>query len=89
MKCCEDVIVTLRLRPGGRELDMELPAFMEIGELEDQFLNTVREMDPLHYGRMTQVKFRWKDRQLAPDTTLAQAGIWDGSVLDAAMSGEG
>ena len=89
MKCCEQVIVTVRLRPSGRELDMELPAFMPVRELEDRLLETLREMDPLHYGRMARVSFRWNDRALEPESTLAQAGIWDGSVLDAAMREEG
>ena len=89
MKCCEDVIVTVRLQPGGGSLDMELPAFMPMEELEQRFLETLRVMDPLHYGRMNTAHFKMKDRALTGDLTLAGAGVWDGSILDACLSEEG
>lgn len=86
MKCCENVIVTLRLHPGDRSLDMELPAFLPVDQLEQRFLETVREMDPLHYGTMSAVAFRRNGRQLTGEMTLAKAGVWDGAVLDAQLS---
>lgn len=88
MNCCEDVIVTVRLHPGGRNLDMELPAFLPMEQMGQRFLEVMREMDPLHYGRMSAVSFRKGDRVLAGDATLAASGIWDGSFLDAYMSEE-
>lgn len=88
MNCCEDVIVTVRLHPGERSLDMELPAFLPMEQMEQRFLEVMREMDPLHYGGMSVVSFRKGDRVLAGDTTLAASGIWDGSFLDAYMSEE-
>lgn len=88
MNCCEDVIVTVRLHPGGRSLDMELPTFLPIAQMEQRFLEVMRERDPLHWGRMSAVSFRKGDRVLAGDTTLAASGIWDGSILDAYMSEE-
>ena len=63
------------------------PVTME--ELEQRFLETLREMDPLHYGRMNTAHFKMKDRALTGDLTLAGAGVWDGSILDACLSEEG
>lgn len=89
MKCCEDVILTVRLHPGGRSLDMELPAFLPVEKLEQRFLEVMREMDPMHYGAMSAVSFRKNDRALEGDATLAKAGLWDGGFLDAYLSEEG
>lgn len=89
MKCCEDVILTVHLHPGDRALDMELPAFLPVSELGQRFLDVVREMDPMRYGAMSAVSFRKNNCPLEHDTTLAKAGLWDGSFLDAYLSGEG
>lgn len=86
MKCLENVIVTVCLHPGTHTLDMELPAFLPANELEKHFLDTVREMNPLHYGTMTSVSFQCCGRQITGDMTLAQAGVWDGAILDVHLS---
>lgn len=86
MKCVENVIVTVRLQPGARTLDMELPAFLPVQTLGEHFLETLHEMDPLHYSAMSAVTFRTGGRTLPEDTTLAGAGIWDGAILDAHLS---
>ena len=82
MKCCEDVIVTVRLHPGERSLDMELPAFLPLEELAQRLLDVMREMDPVHYGMMSGATFRKKEQVLTGEMTLAKAGVWDGSILD-------
>lgn len=89
MKCCEDVIVTVCLHPGERSLDMELPTFLPIEQLEQRFLEVMREMDPLHYGMMSVASFRKKGQILTGEMTLAKAGVWDGSILDIYLSEEG
>lgn len=86
MKCCENVIVTVRLHPGDRSLDMELPSFLPVSQLGEKFLETVQEMDPLHYGTVSTVIFRRNSHELDGEMTLAQAGIWDGAVLDADLT---
>lgn len=86
MKCSENVIVTVRLQPGGRTLDMELPAFLPVAELGARFLETMREMDPLHCSAVTSVAFQCDGRELTEEMTLAKAGIWDGAILDARLS---
>lgn len=88
MKCCENVIVTVRIHPGGAALDMEMPAFLAVRELETHFLETVHEMDPLHYSTVSTAAFRSGDRLLEADTTLAGAGVWDGAILDVQLSEE-
>ena len=88
MKCVENVIVTVCLHPGNRTLDMELPAFLPMEALEAHFLETMREMDPLHYSAMSSVTFRSGSQKLTGTMTLAEAGVWDGAVLDAHL-GEG
>ena len=50
MKCCDSVLVTLRFEAQGRSLDMELPAFLPLTELERRLLETLGEMDPVRFG---------------------------------------
>lgn len=86
MKCCETAIVTIRLRPGERMLDMEIPTFLPLGQLEERFLETIREMDPLHYSMVSAVEFCKGEQKVIRGNTLAEAGIWDGGLLDAYLS---
>ena len=88
MKCNEDVLVTLRIMPGGKELDMELPAFLPAKELEQRLLEVLSEMDPLHWGGASAVGICKGQRRLEGDMTLAEAGVWDGSILEANLCGE-
>ena len=46
MKPCENVIVTLTGGAGGLDYDMELPAFLAIGQLKEKLEETLRVMDP-------------------------------------------
>lgn len=86
MKCCEDVIVTVRIQPGTRTLDMELPAFLPMEDLEKHFLETLREMDPLHYGTMSSATFQSGGQQIEGTMTLARVGVWDGAIIDVRLS---
>ena len=88
MRCCEEVIVTVRLHPDKRELDMELPAFLPIEQLEQRLLEVLQEMDPLHYSGLSAVTLRSKDQTMDGEDTLAKVGIWDGSFLDVYLSKE-
>ena len=85
MKCCESVVVTLRFAQEGRSLDMELPAFLPLEELERRLLETLGEMDPVRFGGAQGVALKQEGRPLDGAVTLAQAGVWDGAVLDAAL----
>lgn len=85
MKCCDNVLVTLRFEAQGRSLDMELPAFLPLTELERRLLETLGEMDPVRFGSAQGVALKQEGRVLDGAVTLAQAGVWDGSVLDAVL----
>ena len=85
MKCCDSVLVTLRFEAQGRSLDMELPAFLPLTELERRLLETLGEMDPVRFGSAPGVALKQEGRVLDGAVTLAQAGVWDGSVLDAVL----
>ena len=89
MKCCEEVMVTLRFAPQGRCLEMELPAFLPVGELEKKLIETLITMDPARYGGTQEVVLQTEGKRLEDETTLAQAGVWDGSVLDVTLRREG
>lgn len=85
MKCCDSVLVTLRFEAQGRSLDMELPAFLPLTELERRLLEALGEMDPVRFGSAQGVALKQEGRVLDGAVTLAQAGVWDGSVLDAVL----
>ena len=85
MKCCDSVLVTLRFEAQGRSLDMELPAFLPLTELKRRLLETLGEMDPVRFGSAQGVALKQEGRVLDGAVTLAQAGVWDGSVLDAVL----
>ena len=85
MKCCDSVLVTLRFEAQGRSLDMELPAFLALTELKRRLLETLGEMDPVRFGSAQGVALKQEGRVLDGAVTLAQAGVWDGSVLDAVL----
>ena len=87
MNCCEDVLVTLRFSPQSNSLDLALPAFLCIKELVPRLLETLSEMDPLHFGALLGMQLYKNGHRLEDDTTLAEAGVWDGSVLDAVCAG--
>ena len=81
----DSVLVTLRFEAQGRSLDMELPAFLALTELERRLLETLGEMDPVRFGSAPGVALNQEGRVLDGAVTLAQAGVWDGSVLDAVL----
>ena len=64
---------------------MELPAFLPLTELERRLLETLGEMDPVRFGSAQGVALKQEGRVLDGAVTLAQAGVWDGSVLDAVL----
>lgn len=81
MKCCEEVIVTLRLPWLEQELDMELPSFMPMKELTGKLLETFRLMMPDGFVGVRNIGLIHERRQLENEETLGRAGVWDGSVL--------
>ncbi len=82
MKSYENVIVTVRLTPGGKSLDMELPSFIPIEELGQRILETLRVLNPTSYLSIEGLRFWDHGREITGTDTLASAGLWDGSILD-------
>lgn len=79
MKTCQSVIVTLII--GSKKLDMELPAFLPITDVNARILETLRALYPQAYGGCTAICLRESGTTLAGNRTLAAYGIWDGAVL--------
>ena len=82
MKCIDSVIVTLRLSNGGKTIDMELPAFLPLEELNDKIAESLRAMSPAVFGAISGLGLARDGRSLDKSLNLAQSGIWDGSILD-------
>lgn len=82
MKCVENVIVTLRIQPSNRQLDMELPAFAPIGQLRQQLLEVLSQADPVGFARVSSIRLQSDGAAMDESLSLAQYGIWDGSFLD-------
>ena len=78
MKTCQSVIVTLII--GSKRLDMELPAFLPIADVNARILETLRALYPQVYGGCTAICLR-DHGTLAGNRTLASYGIWDGAIL--------
>lgn len=86
MKCCENVILTLRLAPSGKELDMELPAFLPVENLCDRLLETLRVLSPAGF-ECAALSLQHNGRTLEGAATLASAGLWDGSMVEIIAKG--
>jgi len=82
MKACENVIVSVAMRQGDKNLDMELPAFMPAEELGAKLLETLRVMSPATYSAVTKLGIRHSGKMLASADTLASCGAWDGAILE-------
>lgn len=79
MKTCQSVIVTLII--GSKRLDMELPAFLPIADVNARILETLRALYPQVYGGCSAICLRDHGTTLAGNRTLASYGIWDGAIL--------
>lgn len=78
MRPCENVIVTVQLEQ--EILDMELPAFLPIKDLNQKLEETFRVMKP-YTQTCGRVSLSHNGKTLDPQKDLAYYGIWDGAVL--------
>ncbi len=83
----QNVIVTAVLFDSREELDLELPAFLAVGELKRRITQLLRYYRPERYGGLEEISIRWGTRTLGDQETLAAAGIWDGSRIRILQSG--
>ena len=54
MKACQNVIVTLTI--GDEQLDVELPAFLPVAEVNARVLEMLRALYPQVYGSCTAIR---------------------------------
>ena len=85
MRSCEEVIITLNISDPACSYDMELPSFMNIGELRKKLLETLRIMDARRFASMADVELTYNGQRLDEKSSLANYGIWDGNCIDAKM----
>ena len=78
MKACQNVIVTLTI--GDEQLDVELPAFLPVAEVNARVLEMLRALYPQVYGS-TVIRLYDQGAPIAESRTLASCGIWDGASL--------
>lgn len=76
------VLVSAKILPKGRVLDLELPAFLPAKELKSKLLESFRVMDPGEFSMVSSLEIRWREQTLRDEETLAALGIWDGSDLE-------
>ena len=77
MKACQNVIVTLTI--GDEQLDVELPAFLPVAEVNARVLEMLRALYPQVYGSCTAIRLYDQGAPIAESRTLASCGIWDGA----------
>ena len=78
MKACQNVIVTLTI--GDEQLDVELPAFLPVAEVNARVLEMLRALYPQVHGSCTAIRL-YDRAPIAESRTLASCGIWDGASL--------
>lgn len=78
----EYALVTVRAEKMHWQADMELPARMKIRELTVQILETLKLHEEERFYHVSEIGLFYEEKKLHLDATLADYGIWDGSILD-------
>ena len=78
MKACQNVIVTLTI--GDEQLDVELPAFLPVAEVNARVLEMLRALYPQVYGSCTT-----RERPLRSPERLRPAGSGTAQACRAAL----
>lgn len=86
MQTYENVIVTVRFRT--KCVDMELPAFLNIKELTQKIDETLHSMPGQLVADEHCIGLDYQGKALGQEETLAQSGVWDGSLLDCILGKE-
>ena len=80
MKACQNVIVTLTI--GDEQLDVELPAFLPVAEVNARVLEMLRALYPQVYGRSACTT---RERPLRSPERLRPAGSGTAQACRAAL----
>lgn len=75
-------IVTLLFKRSGKEIDLELPLKLNIGELQQKLLETLKAIDYQRFLQTNGVKIRFNNKILSVENTLEDYGVWDGSYIE-------
>ena len=67
MKACQNVIVTLTI--GDEQLDVELPAFLPVAEVNARVLEMLRALYPQVYGSCTAIRLYDQGAPIAESRT--------------------
>lgn len=83
MKACQNVIVTLTI--GDEQLDVELPAFLPVAEVNARVLEMLRALYPQVYGSCTAIRLYDQGRPLRSPERLRPAGSGTAQACRAAL----
>lgn len=83
MKACQNVIVTLTI--GDEQLDVELPAFLPVAEVNARVLEMLRALYPQVYGSCTAIRLYDQGAPIAESRTLASCGSGTAQACRAAL----
>ena len=79
--CFKKVIITLRAKDLKIDDDFEISSDITIGQLTDKFVQCGSVGALPKAKRNYSVLFTQKNKFLDKDISLAEAGVWDGSIL--------
>ncbi|MBR3306495.1 MAG: EsaB/YukD family protein [Lachnospiraceae bacterium] len=79
----EYTIVTLSFPGMGWKTDMELPTRLRIDLLIQKILYALKKYDENTFSTVDNMDLSWEGTRLNRDLTLADYGIWDGSIIEA------
>ena len=74
-------IVTVQLKDGGFERDMELPTNLPVSALSERLLGVLRILDEDRFLRFNSLRMVYRGIILDPNKTLAELKVWDGSIV--------
>lgn len=80
------VIITLKMED-NTELDVEVPCQIPIQELREDLLRGFQEKGIGGFDKVSSIRLTKGNAILQDDKSLAQLGIWDGSILTVITEG--
>ena len=81
MNAPDTFIATITNEERSFEEDMELPSGMPVSELSRQILMILKEIHDDIFLHWTACRLECKNKLLGSEDTLAQAGVFDGSII--------
>lgn len=79
----ERAVVTVDVSQKKYQIDMELPVKMPIGVLSGRILEVLKMRDEDLFQDVSQIQLIYQNKALYEKASLAEYGLWDGSILTA------